>query len=448
MTSENEQTRQPEPNGVTEQESLSVQLWAIASSLKLAVWLMGIIALLVALGTLIIQLQKPLFYETYYGETIGGSLLALGFDDLFHSPLFKFLLGLFALNMTMAMVRYILKGRLSLYWLGFYCAHLSVPIILIASSWGYNHGREGIVRLSQNGSFPADRFFDADRREEVQLGFQLKLLELELARKPAVHRLIVQRERAHQVASAPMHPGRPVTLSRLPFEIDMGRFSETADGEPTAELSIKFQGFGRAMRKIVPVDTAMEIAGGYSVRWSEGDRMLQVIRHFETVSEAAVNPDRRTPVQHVDFSLYCLSLATDERGVATGGRFRITDNKTGDSVEKNLSTGGHRPLRWGAFQLELRSYQPVHAYRSRVAVIENGREVERHLVEVNSPLHWKGFSFYQHQFDEEQGLTVFQVIHDTSRPYVFAGFILMLLGVSFVYYARPYLRRRKKRAAA
>jgi hypothetical protein len=86
----------------------------------------------------------------------------------------------------------------------------------------------------------------------------------------------------------------------------------------------------------------------------------------------------------------------------------------------------------------------VKAYTSRVSVLEDGQAVATAIIRVNEPFAWQGFLFYQSNYDEGDlrysGLTV---VKDPGLPIVFSGFVLMCLGVLYVYMVRPRLLARK-----
>lgn len=78
------------------------------------------------------------------------------------------------------------------------------------------------------------------------------------------------------------------------------------------------------------------------------------------------------------------------------------------------------------------------AYNSRLTVLENGRQRDTRVVEVNDPLHYGGYHFYQHDYDHEGGdYTVLSVTSDSGLYAVYLGFGLLLVGVFWVFWARP-----------
>jgi cytochrome c biogenesis protein ResB len=59
-----------------------------------------------------------------------------------------------------------------------------------------------------------------------------------------------------------------------------------------------------------------------------------------------------------------------------------------------------------------------------------GEVVASKDIEVNHPLHWGGYRFYQSSYDDKEGkFTVLQVVSDTGLAIVWFGYALLCLGV-------------------
>jgi hypothetical protein len=72
----------------------------------------------------------------------------------------------------------------------------------------------------------------------------------------------------------------------------------------------------------------------------------------------------------------------------------------------------------------------VRDYISSLAVIENGKTVAEKNVEVNHPLHYGGYYFYQHSYDAQDGqYSVLMVVSDSGWAFVYAGYVALCIGV-------------------
>ncbi len=119
----------------------------------------------------------------------------------------------------------------------------------------------------------------------------------------------------------------------------------------------------------------------------------------------------------------------------------------GGAARKLRLTAGHGqpvPLADGKrfLALEMRADEPK-AFRSSLAVLEDGKKVAGKTIVVNDPLSYGGYMFYQSNFrKEDPTYSGIQVVKDPGLGVVFAGFAMMSLGVIFVYYIRPRILER------
>jgi len=85
----------------------------------------------------------------------------------------------------------------------------------------------------------------------------------------------------------------------------------------------------------------------------------------------------------------------------------------------------------------------ISDYIATLTVVENGKDVFTDRVEVNHPLRHKGYRFYQSSFNDrrtdEQGrwTTVLSIRKDKGSPFVWAGIIIVSLGLLIGLYFVP-----------
>ena len=85
---------------------------------------------------------------------------------------------------------------------------------------------------------------------------------------------------------------------------------------------------------------------------------------------------------------------------------------------------------------------PIKSFKSTLQLPDG-----EHVVEVNSPLHFGGYSFYQSGYNpNDLSYTSLQVIKDPGIPVVYAGFSLLIIGLGIVFYLNPWLNERRKQA--
>lgn len=79
----------------------------------------------------------------------------------------------------------------------------------------------------------------------------------------------------------------------------------------------------------------------------------------------------------------------------------------------------------------------IKDYKSALAVIEDDKVVKQKVIEVNKPLHYGGYDFYQTGYDQEYGtFTVLSVASNSGLLFVYAGYILLCAGVIWQFWLR------------
>ena len=88
----------------------------------------------------------------------------------------------------------------------------------------------------------------------------------------------------------------------------------------------------------------------------------------------------------------------------------------------------------------------IRDYFSDLVVIENDKEVLSKTIEVNHPLHYGGYHFYQHSYDSEKGqYTVLSITSDSGLYVVYSGYWLLSLGVVWQFWLGPVFRYIKSK---
>jgi len=82
------------------------------------------------------------------------------------------------------------------------------------------------------------------------------------------------------------------------------------------------------------------------------------------------------------------------------------------------------------------------SYRSKVSVLEDNDVVREATIAVNAPLSYGGYEFYQSDWHKEDlKYSGLKVVRDPGLGVVYAGMIMVALGVLFVFYVRPRVGR-------
>lgn len=125
----------------------------LVGSVRFGVILLLVIAAVSALGTFILQSPTveggDAFLKAHYGASSFRVLHALRLTDLYHAPWYHGLLGLLALNVVCATVRWF---SLRPEKLGFLAAHVGVLLVLVGGALYLELGRRGTVQLAAGES--------------------------------------------------------------------------------------------------------------------------------------------------------------------------------------------------------------------------------------------------------------------------------------------------------
>ena len=88
-------------------------------------------------------------------------------------------------------------------------------------------------------------------------------------------------------------------------------------------------------------------------------------------------------------------------------------------------------------------------YISDLKVIVDGKVAAEKSIEVNKPLHYGGYHFYQSSYDDKEGLyTVLSVTSDTGLYLVYAGYLMLSVGVFWHFWLRKAFKTTKASGAA
>jgi cytochrome c biogenesis protein ResB len=88
----------------------------------------------------------------------------------------------------------------------------------------------------------------------------------------------------------------------------------------------------------------------------------------------------------------------------------------------------------------------IRNFQSTLKIVD-GPVVRAEAVAVNRPVSYKGYTLYQTGYDpKDLSWTSLQVVRDPGVPLVYAGFALIIVGLSIVFYLNPWLESRKARA--
>ncbi len=89
----------------------------------------------------------------------------------------------------------------------------------------------------------------------------------------------------------------------------------------------------------------------------------------------------------------------------------------------------------------------IRDYISDLEVIKDGKVVAQKSIEVNHPLYFGGYHFYQSSYDADaHKYTVLSVVSNTGLNLVYAGFLMLVIGVFWHFWLRHIFTKRKSKS--
>ncbi len=90
----------------------------------------------------------------------------------------------------------------------------------------------------------------------------------------------------------------------------------------------------------------------------------------------------------------------------------------------------------------------IKHFTSKLRIVDGGQTVAEKTIRVNDPLEYKGYVIYQSSYDPEAGtFSGLQIVKDPGIPIAYSGFGALCFGVVFIFYIKPFLRKKLKKEA-
>jgi hypothetical protein len=352
--------------------------------------LLFVLAVMAVLGTLILQ-QKPAgFYLLRYGA-VGKVILALRLDDIFHGLPFALLMALFGASVIASTL---LRWPVRLKAAGFFICHLGLMTSLAGAGASATLAIRGRIDLHAGGETATHvRVTKGGEAtgEVAALGFDLHLDRFELVNYEPEYRVGYY----EQVMVQDQHGTHPDWRLKASFDPDLEKHRL-----PSGD-SFRLKGIYPDFRP-VPNPATQQVAYG-------------------TASQEWNNP----------------AVAVE---VSQGGIPR-------DSVMFASRPSPVFLSQTSALVFEKREKE-VKAFISHVSAKQGSNEAKR-VISVNEPASLNGWTLYQVNYNpNDPTYSGIDAVYDPGVFWVFTGFALICLGVFYMFYVEPRLKRQAKPAAA
>lgn len=214
-------------------------------------------------------------------------------------------------------------------------------------------------------------------------------------------------------------------LVELPFTIKLKDFRiEYYDKSSTSLLNITT---ADGWHSQIPAEV------GQMVFLGQGKGEITVLRTFKNLKVRVLDGQR---------------VVTDEEGTGSNPAVQVEIKQPDGSKHTRYVFELFPDFERGDDELQLSfvSHEPpvIRDFLSEVAIIKNGKEVINKTIEVNHPLHYGGYHFYQHSYDAENGkYTILSVTSDSGLYCVYAGYWMLCLGIIWHFWLGHIMNRLK-----
>jgi hypothetical protein len=198
---------------------------------------------------------------------------------------------------------------------------------------------------------------------------------------------------------------------------------------------------------------AVTVGAAVPTPWMElgmtADRVLQKAERVRVVTHApptSADDSQRRPAVKVR-----LEGAMAAADWVVWGEPLVVDSERGAATVSYGPAEADLPFRVTLLDFDSQRYpgssRPA-TYESRVRVDDPVHGPSEHLIAMNRPLHYGGYTFFQASYVEGEPMTsILSVSRSPGLPVVYMGTALVTLGIVWMFYLKPLLARRQARRA-
>jgi hypothetical protein len=205
----------------------------------------------------------------------------------------------------------------------------------------------------------------------------------------------------------------------LPFEIKLNDFRVEYYDSPRLIL--------RSSDGAVSVLESLEIGKMYNLGKDTSLTVLEIYKNFKLRK----NDDRVE--------------AYNEEGPGSNPAIKTLITYPDNTVMEQTTFANHpgHSEETSRFSFQYQVNWNIRDYFSDVVVIDKENIVVDKSIQVNDPLHYGGYHFYQSNYDQQGGqYTVLSVISDSGLYIVYLGYLLIMVGILWQMWVIPMFRHR------
>ncbi|MFN7181289.1 MAG: cytochrome c biogenesis protein ResB [Planctomycetota bacterium] len=345
----------------------------ILISPRFAVAVLLAIAFFTILGTLIIQNGSYADYINVYGKNIADFFYKFHLTDIFHSYYFGILLFVLTVSLALVIVN---RKPFKLTQIGFTLSHGGIILLLIGGLIGIIYGEKGFIHFVK-GEKPVNT---------------IKILK----------------------------NGREAGEKKLDFAISLDDFKvEYYDEEGKISIYQKEKEGYRYLFSVNPSKTKeFQLPGGIRTIRVINKNMYESPHEKIKIPYFEIEVERPRPTNISGDSQKNLPHHGIERSKFTG------------PVQLILAPDNPLPFDNNNFIVALEQRKEPRLFESILSIYENNVKKITSPVRVNSPLTYKGYKFYQSNYNpENSAYSGILVVRDPGLFLVYAGFIMFVQGL-------------------
>jgi hypothetical protein len=444
--------------------------------------LLFVLAVFAILGTLVLQGKPAGFYVARYGLA-GRLVVALRLDDVFHGLPFALVIALFGASVvSSATLRWPIKLRSA----GFFICHVGLLTSLAGAAASASLALRGRIDLHAGGEHATEVRLTragAPTGEYAALGFDLRLDRFDLVNYETEYRVAYYEQRRvrdehgeheqwklvasfdpdaekHRLPNGDsfrlkgIYPDFTAVTKATPAEQGTPALQVTLGGETqwlqpgqqmgSAELVVAF-GWERPSAP-AGAQTAILVSGGERkviVHRADGEAELPLSEGLAVLGGVVkLGPLLERATRTVEYG----TRSQEWRNPMVVAEIRQ------QGLPKEQLMSASRPSAFmlaptRALVFEKRDKE-VKAYISHVSA-RQGATMEHRSIAVNDPMTFAGWTLYQVNYNpEDPTYSGLEAVYDPGVTWVFTGFALICLGVFYMFYVEPRLKRAAASAKA
>lgn len=191
------------------------------------------------------------------------------------------------------------------------------------------------------------------------------------------------------------------------------------------------------------------------------EQLLVFIENSDKYWKYPVVLNREYSIEDTDYRLEILRYVPDLRvELKTGEFYSISDQPNNPAIQVKVVNGRRTEKTWlfaehpdmninnevdGKLMLVYQRFESerITDFESKLDISEDGKVVLTKTIRVNDPLRYKGYTFYQADYDpDDLTWSGLDVVKDPGVSFVYAGFCVVLAGMILTLYINPIVKKQ------